>query len=181
MKRLATTGPTPALLATTAEGATMRWAVGGETCAQAAPARTPRGPASTDGASRGRLHQQPVAATRDTHRHHHARRHRLHQHDGLRPLNREPAVCAIVHFLHRLQRTKTIQTTSATTRQMDRKRVLGYAAGRLVQLRYGERLLYTHRVEGVSKKSVERYRLQTILQAISDEIDRLRWTPFHHG
>jgi Ca2+-binding RTX toxin-like protein len=121
------------------------------------------------------------AAKPDAHRHHHARRHRLHQDDGLGPFNREPAVGEIVRFLHTLQRTRTIQTTSETTREMDRKRVLGQAVERVVELRYAERLLYTHRVEGVFKKSVERHRLQTILQALSDEIDRLRWTPFHHG
>jgi hypothetical protein len=46
-----------------------------------------------------------------------------------------------------------------------------------VDRRYRTRLRERHPVLAVYKRSVERYRGRAISAAISNQIDRLRWTP----
>jgi hypothetical protein len=81
------------------------------------------------------------------------------------------------HFLHRLERKKAIKTASATTRQLRRSATLTQWVGRVVDRRYDQRLRHIGRVRAVFRESIERYRFRLLVVAISDEIDRLRWTP----
>jgi hypothetical protein len=80
-------------------------------------------------------------------------------------------------FLHRLQRRRVIAAVAITTRQMRRSSALAQAARRAVSRRYRTRLRQHHRVQAVFRRSVERYRVRSISAAISNQIDRLRWTP----
>jgi hemolysin type calcium-binding protein len=121
----------------------------------------------------------PASALNKALAHHHGRHHRHHHHRGPRPFDRVRAVRDMKRFLHALQRRKAIKTPSATTRQLERSAELSSEVKRIIQRRYQGRLRHTGRAEAVLKKSVERYRLRLLLSAISDQIDRLRWTPMH--
>jgi hypothetical protein len=111
-------------------------------------------------------------------------RHRIRQarrHDGLRPFDQVTPVCHFERFLHRLQRQRTIKGPAVTTHQLRHSSVLGHSARRAVARRYRTRLRDRHRVLAVFKRSVERYRVRAISAAISNQIDRLRWTPHRRG
>ena len=138
---------------------------------------------------RGRAHR--LASRRQAwHRRHAARphhgprphpaRHAGRQH-GLRPLDQVAPVRRFERFLHRLQRQRAIEGPAVTTHQLRRSSALGHSARRAVGRRYRRRLRDRHPVLAVFKRSVERYRVRAISAAISNQIDRLRWTPTQHG
>ena len=94
----------------------------------------------------------------------------------LRPFAREPAFRRLKRFLHRLQRMTTIDSPEDTKRQLHRSSSLTRRVGKVVDGRYEKRRRHGTRVKAVFLQSVERYRFRLVTAAISDEIDRLRWT-----
>jgi Ca2+-binding RTX toxin-like protein len=115
---------------------------------------------------------------------HHAARHHQHQRrrhrHPLREFERLPALRHMEAFLHRLQHKRVIKTPATTRRQKRRSAALGHRVREVVAQRYEQRLRHHHRDQAVFKRSVERYRIRAISAAISNQIDRLRWTP-HRG
>ena len=103
-----------------------------------------------------------------------------YRHDRLRNFDRVRAFRRIESFLHRLQAKRTIKSTAATDHQMRRSAKLGHAVRKVVARRYETRRRGGHRVEAAFRRSVERYRVRGISAAISNQIDRLRWTPLRH-
>jgi Ca2+-binding RTX toxin-like protein len=108
------------------------------------------------------------------HRHH--RHHRPHHHH-LRDFDRVRALRRLEAFWHRLQGMRAITGPAVTVHQMRRSAALGHAARKVVARRYETRRRGGHRVKAVFKRSVERYRVRGISAGISNQIDRLRWTP----
>jgi Ca2+-binding RTX toxin-like protein len=94
----------------------------------------------------------------------------------LRPFEREPAFRRLKDFLRRLKRTASIDSAADTKRQLHRSAALTRRVGKVVDARYEKRLRNGTRVRAVFLESVERYRFRLVTVAISDEIDRLRWT-----
>jgi hypothetical protein len=80
-------------------------------------------------------------------------------------------------FLHRLRSERVIKAGSTTAHQLKRGAALGHRARRAVKRRYQVRLSRGHRIRAVFRGSVERHRVRMISAAISNQIDRLRWTP----
>jgi hypothetical protein len=105
---------------------------------------------------------------------HHGKASRRH---GLRPFEQVAAVRRMERFLHRLKRQRVISAAAITTHQLRRSSALAHAARRAVDRRYRRRLREHHRVQAVFRRSVERYRVRAISASISNQIDRLRWTP----
>ncbi len=101
---------------------------------------------------------------------------RARSHDGLRPFARVRAVRRLEGLLHRLRSERVIKAGSTTTHQLHRSATLGHQARRAVKRRYQVRLRRGHRVKAVFRRSVERHRVRMISAAISNQIDRLRWT-----
>jgi Ca2+-binding RTX toxin-like protein len=103
-----------------------------------------------------------------------------HRPDGhrarLRPFEREPAFRRLKSFLRRLKRMASIDSAADTKRQLHRSAALTRRVGKVVDARYEKRLRNGTRVRAVFLESVERYRFRLVTVAISDEIDRLRWT-----
>jgi hypothetical protein len=87
------------------------------------------------------------------------------------------AVRRFERFLRRLQRQRAIKGTGVTDHLFRRSSALGHSARQAVDRRYHRRLRDRHPVLAVYKRSVERYRVRAISAAISNQIDRLRWTP----
>jgi Ca2+-binding RTX toxin-like protein len=89
---------------------------------------------------------------------------------------REPAFRRLKRFLHRLRRQETIDSPETTKRQLHRSARLTRRVGKVVDARYEKRRRHGTRVRAAFLESVERYRFRLVTVAISDEIDRLRWT-----
>jgi Ca2+-binding RTX toxin-like protein len=106
--------------------------------------------------------------------------HRPHRHPHLRHFDRVPALHRIEAFLHRLQGERAIKSPAVTVHQMRRSSALGHAVRKVVARRYEARRRGGHRVKAVFGRSVERYRVRGISAAISNQIDRLRWTPLRN-
>lgn len=134
---------------------------------------------------RGRAHR--LASRREAWRHHqrhHVRPHRAPhagRHHGLRRFERVVPVRRFERFLHRLQGQRAIKGTAVTTHLLRRSSALGHSARRAVDRRYRRRLRDRHPVLAVYKRSAERYRVRATSAAISNQIDRLRWTPIRRG
>jgi Ca2+-binding RTX toxin-like protein len=94
----------------------------------------------------------------------------------LRPFAREPAFRRLKRFLRRLQRMSSIDSPRDTKRQLHRSATLTRRVAKVVDNRYAKRRRNGSRVKAVFLQSVERYRFRLVTVAISDEIDRLRWT-----
>lgn len=131
--------------------------------------RTHHGAAMKRAAPRRAHHRQRAHAGRP---HNRAQRRR-----DVRPFERVTAYRRIERFLHRLQGHRVIKAAAITRHQLHRSAALGHSARRAVDRRYERRLRHHHRVRAVFRRSVERYRVRRISAAISNQIDRLRWTP----
>jgi hypothetical protein len=94
----------------------------------------------------------------------------------LRAFEREPAFRRLKSFLRRLKRQQSIDSPQVTKRQLHRSARLTRRVGKVVDARYEKRHRHGTRVRAVFLQSVERYRFRLVTVAISDEIDRLRWT-----
>jgi hypothetical protein len=115
-------------------------------------------------------------------RHRRQRHHRHRHHDGNgrsgpQPFARVRPVRRMEGFLHRLQSYRVIKSASVTTHQLHRTGALSHQAKQAVQRRYQERLSRGRVKRAVFRRSVERYRVRMISAGISNQIDRLRWTP----
>jgi Ca2+-binding RTX toxin-like protein len=123
--------------------------------------------------------QREQAARRNSRRP--QRGHHVRGDHGLKPFERVAAVRRFERFLRRLQRQRAIKGTGVTDHLLRRGSALGHSARQAVDRRYRRRIRDRHPVLGVYKRSVERYRVRAISAAISNQIDRLRWTPIRRG
>jgi Ca2+-binding RTX toxin-like protein len=94
----------------------------------------------------------------------------------MRPFSREPAFQRLSQFLDKLQQTDANDSSDDTKRQLERSAELTKRVGKVVDRRHDRRLRHSGRIRAVFSQSVERYSFRLVTAAISDEIDRLRWT-----
>jgi hypothetical protein len=103
-------------------------------------------------------------------------RSRQHRSWRLRSFRRERAVRRMGEFLRQLKDKEAIKSPDDTTRQLRRSASLVNWVGRVVDRRCEKRRRHMSAVRAVFLQSVERYQFRLMAFAISDEIDRLRWT-----
>jgi hypothetical protein len=108
---------------------------------------------------------------------HRSRSHRARPHGRIRPFDEVRAIRRLQGFLHRLRHRRVIKTAAITRHQLRRSAALGRQARIAVDRRYERRLRDRHRIQAAFRRSVEHYRVRAIRAAISNQIDRLRWTP----